>query len=397
MSRDGTGTYSLPAGNPVVTLTAISSAWANSTLSDIGAELTNSIDKAGRTVPTANLPMGGFKHTGAAAPNANGDYLVWGSAGTLSSLTATGNATAAALIPSGATVPANGLYLPAANTVGLASNTTLRWSVNSAGSHVFAAPSSGVAVTVTGAGTSPILDLSGTTVGTFVRVSRSGTTVGDIGSGDSIVSGGTATSFGINSRVGHDLILGAGNNTAVTITPARNVTIAAPSSGVGFTGTGVAGSDAFVYNGGTSGSFRVNTTGVPYGTSLHNNAGAVTGTTNQYITSGTYTPAGTVGANCDAITPSLAQWIRVGNVVTVSGQVDLDPTAGGAVAARMSLPIASAFTSTIQGCGVGISFDAIAKLATVTATAATDDITIGYAASAGTASTFQYTFTYVIV
>ena len=38
--------------------------------------------------------------------------------------TFTGNATAAAFIPSGSTVPTNGLYRPAANTVGLATNST---------------------------------------------------------------------------------------------------------------------------------------------------------------------------------------------------------------------------------------------------------------------------------
>lgn len=45
--RNGAGTYSLPAGNPVVSGTTISSTWANSTLSDIATELTNSLDRNG--------------------------------------------------------------------------------------------------------------------------------------------------------------------------------------------------------------------------------------------------------------------------------------------------------------------------------------------------------------
>ena len=40
MSRNGSGTYSLPAGNPVVTATTITSTWANTTLSDIANALT---------------------------------------------------------------------------------------------------------------------------------------------------------------------------------------------------------------------------------------------------------------------------------------------------------------------------------------------------------------------
>lgn len=78
MSRNGAGVYTLPAGNPVVNLTPITPAWANSTLSDIGNEITNSIDKAGRTTPTANLPMGGFKWTGAGSGTAAGDLIAFG-------------------------------------------------------------------------------------------------------------------------------------------------------------------------------------------------------------------------------------------------------------------------------------------------------------------------------
>jgi hypothetical protein len=57
MSRNGTGTYSLPAGNPVVTATTITSTWANSTLSDIATALTGSLAADGQTPATGNLNM----------------------------------------------------------------------------------------------------------------------------------------------------------------------------------------------------------------------------------------------------------------------------------------------------------------------------------------------------
>jgi hypothetical protein len=79
MSRNGTGTYTLPAGNPVVTGTTISSTWANNSLSDIATALTQSLAKDGQTVPTANIPMGGFKITGLGAPTTAGDALAYGS------------------------------------------------------------------------------------------------------------------------------------------------------------------------------------------------------------------------------------------------------------------------------------------------------------------------------
>ena len=80
MARNGSGTYTLPAGNPVVSGTTISSTWANNTLSDIATALTSSIAKDGQTTPTANLPLGGFKLTGMGVGSANTDSLTLGQA-----------------------------------------------------------------------------------------------------------------------------------------------------------------------------------------------------------------------------------------------------------------------------------------------------------------------------
>lgn len=55
MSRNGSGTYSLPAGNPVVAGTTISPTTHNNTMSDIAAELTNSVAKDGQSTLTGPL------------------------------------------------------------------------------------------------------------------------------------------------------------------------------------------------------------------------------------------------------------------------------------------------------------------------------------------------------
>ena len=47
MSRNASGTYSLPAGNPVVTGTTITTTWANTTLSDLATEMTDSLSRSG--------------------------------------------------------------------------------------------------------------------------------------------------------------------------------------------------------------------------------------------------------------------------------------------------------------------------------------------------------------
>lgn len=63
MARNGSGSYVLPSGQPVVTETFVSSVVHNTLASDLAAALTQSISKDGQTIPTGDLPMGGFKHT----------------------------------------------------------------------------------------------------------------------------------------------------------------------------------------------------------------------------------------------------------------------------------------------------------------------------------------------
>ena len=57
MSRNGSGVYSLPAGNPVVTGTTIASTWANNTMNDLAAALTDSVAADGQTPMTGNLDL----------------------------------------------------------------------------------------------------------------------------------------------------------------------------------------------------------------------------------------------------------------------------------------------------------------------------------------------------
>ena len=64
MSRNGAGTYNLPAGNPVVPATVISTSWANTTLSDIATALTGSVAADGQTPITGNLQMSSNLITG---------------------------------------------------------------------------------------------------------------------------------------------------------------------------------------------------------------------------------------------------------------------------------------------------------------------------------------------
>lgn len=60
------------------------------------------------------------------------------------------------------------------------------------------------------------------------------------------------------------------------------------------------------------------------------------------LDSGSYTPTGTGVANVDSVTPGLATYIRVGDIVSVAGFMSVNHTANAtATVVRLSLPIAS--------------------------------------------------------
>lgn len=330
MPWNGSGTYTLPgAYSPEVNGTVIDATRYNGLTNDVASGITAALAKNGENVPTANLPMGGFKHTGAGDGTAAGQYIAFNQATAVGSLTITTftattltattltstTLTGARFIATGSTVPANGMYLPAANTLGLASNTTLRWSVNSTGNHVFPAPSSGTAVT---------LEMAASGLNAFAITASAGQPAGVIFAGNGTTP--ASTSF--------DLFM---DSAGVATLRNRSNT-------------------AMVFDTNNTNRLTITADGRLYGTALHNNAGAVTGTTNQYIASGTYTPTLTNSINVASSTSGVAQWLRVGNVVTVScGNISIDPTTAS-VASQLgiSLPIASNFTVDTQCGGTGV-------------------------------------------
>ena len=144
---------------------------------------------------------------------------------------------------------------------------------------------------------------------------------------------------------------------------------------------------------------NLTTDGRLYGKSLHNNAGAVTGATNQYIASGTYTATITDSANTSATTAFQSQWTRVGNVVTVSGVVDVDPTLTGATIIKMTLPIASNFTikGNCRGTATAESIEGqSAAIIETTAYASSDFALMKWIAVDVTNQAMSFEFTYVV-
>jgi hypothetical protein len=87
--------------------------------------------------------------------------------------------------------------------------------------------------------------------------------------------------------------------------------------------------------------------------------------------------------------------MRVGNTVTVSGQIDIDPTIVGFTILGLSLPIASAFTSAIQLSGVFNCPDAAGG--GIYGDAANDRATFQMTATSAANLTYYYTFTYRVL
>jgi hypothetical protein len=102
MSRNGSGVYSLPAGNPVVTGTTIASSWANNTMNDLASAMTDSVAADGQTPMTGDLNLNTHKVVGLVAGSVAGEaveYVQFSSAFVNPSFTGTGFM----LIPKGTT------------------------------------------------------------------------------------------------------------------------------------------------------------------------------------------------------------------------------------------------------------------------------------------------------
>jgi len=78
MSRNGSGVYTLPAGNPVVTGTVISTSWANNTMNDLASAMTDSVAADGQTPMTGPLNLNSNKVTNLANATLTGDAVNFG-------------------------------------------------------------------------------------------------------------------------------------------------------------------------------------------------------------------------------------------------------------------------------------------------------------------------------
>lgn len=115
------------------------------------------------------------------------------------------------------------------------------------------------------------------------------------------------------------------------------------------------------------------------------------------ITSGIYTPTLTNTTNLAASTAYQFQYIRVGNVVTFSGRVDVDPTSTGNTVLGITLPITSGFSSATQAAGSASSSTIAGMSAAILSDATNDRLTLQYIAVDVTNQPLYISGTYEII
>ena len=127
---------------------------------------------------------------------------------------------------------------------------------------------------------------------------------------------------------------------------------------------------------------------------------AASARTNLGFANGTYTPTLTNVANCAALGAYVCQYMQIGDVVTVSGKFDLDPTTGASTWTRftMTLPVASNLASSNQLGGTTVGYAGAANGYGAVLGDATNDVAeVSCYPIDGANASWYFTFTYRVI
>lgn len=406
MPRDISGNYTLPSGiNPVVSGTLIDVDWANPTLDDVALQLNNVVTRDGLLGPLAPigfpagtqlLPSITFAaDTDTGIYNGFANNLNFTAGGTLGLLlSATGvRAYLPLRLPDGTvadpavTVGASsGFYLEGASDIGVSVGDTIRAAFNSGGldllagsaaspslsfltdtnSGMFSGGADIVDFTTGGVGKGGFgatpgfyvgdrdTDAGSSGVGLYVRPRLVSALVTQYGALVNTMFSSAATTAVYAGYINPRFESGAYTSNSVGLMRLANPTL----GGGGHAITTLRGLHVEDLTSGT------NNQGIYLGVTAGANKYAIysPGDAESYfagnleaanVLSGTHTPVVSSTTNVSASTPGVAQWMRVGDVVTMSGPIDIDPTLASTLTIlHLTLPFASDFTSTAQCAGV---------------------------------------------
>lgn len=133
-----------------------------------------------------------------------------------------------------------------------------------------------------------------------------------------------------------------------------------------------------------------------WGSALHNNPGSMAGAVNQYVGSGTYIPVGVNASNATILNNYQASWIRVGNVVTVAGQVNVGAAVAGIItSAFIPLPIPSNLVA--NDCnGTATYISTVTGAGYVTPDSASDRAVVNWIPNVTSGAMVHFKFQYII-
>ena len=114
------------------------------------------------------------------------------------------------------------------------------------------------------------------------------------------------------------------------------------------------------------------------------------------LSTGIYSPSITEVTNIDTVIVYETQYLRIGNMVTVSGKIGLDATITGATEAAISVPIASDFSAEEQAGGTAASEVALATPVRIKADATNNRLSFVFTAATTTLDNYSFTVTYRI-
>lgn len=116
------------------------------------------------------------------------------------------------------------------------------------------------------------------------------------------------------------------------------------------------------------------------------------------LAAGTYAPTRSAESNLDSnVSPTNAQYMRVGGVITVSGRFTADPTGAGAASFQLSVPIASTFSSGEHLSGVAFSGGIAGQGAEIKANTTNHTAQFNWIAVDTSSKDWSYTYTYRVI
>lgn len=111
---------------------------------------------------------------------------------------------------------------------------------------------------------------------------------------------------------------------------------------------------------------------------------------------GNYSPTGTPVANVSGLTPYQALWSRVGDMVNVSGLIDIQAGGAGQATFRLSLPVPSNISNTVQAGGT-IAAKTVLAAGCIEADVANDEAIFNFIAANGVNTAYSFTFAYQVL